>query len=118
MNPRRNQVLNQIRLEVEHCLPHWQESIRVRNANLGDDEDPWLELTIGYEDELYGWGMQTGDSHLYGNAWGYNNWITTYIRVDSTVNEIMFEIEQELRERRCCRDEPNNCICDVDSWSG
>lgn len=63
-----------------------------------DDEDPGIQLTVGWSDETGEWSYQTGDNSFMGGAYHYPLWGVVGVYRHSNSREVARNIRDQLEE--------------------
>lgn len=63
-----------------------------------DDDQPGIQVTIGWNDKDGSWSYQTGDNSFTGGAYGYPHWAVVSLYADSDVVELAKDIQNQLRD--------------------
>jgi hypothetical protein len=62
-------------------------------------ETPYVQVTIGANDDLTDWGWQTGDNSYTGGAYGYRHWGIVYLTSRSNCLELAKDCLAEIKEQ-------------------
>jgi hypothetical protein len=63
-----------------------------------DDDQPGIQLTIGWSDESGEWSYQTGDNSYAGGAYHYPHWAVVGVYCRSNSTELARDIRDQLHE--------------------
>lgn len=63
-----------------------------------DDDEPGIQLTVGWDADTGDWSYQTGDNSFTGGAYGYPRWAVVGVYRDSNVRDVAREIREQLAE--------------------
>lgn len=92
-------TLTNIRDCIEGNLAYWKrdlEPVLSDNIDLENRDDHWLDLTVSVDSDWSTFGYQTGDNSFVGGAYFCEHWAVTYIGHETTVDDLMDEIESKL----------------------
>ncbi len=92
-------ILDEIRMFISDSLDGWiADAIAYGCFDDKESEYYGMQLTIACSDDGTKWNYQTGDNSYTGNAYGLPHWAVVYIYPDSTTDELMNEIINQLED--------------------
>ena len=64
-----------------------------------EDEEPGIQLTIGYDPKDDSWSYQTGDNSFHGSAYFYPIWGVVGVYRNSNCREVAKDIVEQIAEQ-------------------
>lgn len=64
-----------------------------------DDDEPGIQLTVGWDPEDGTWSYQTGDNSFMGSAYHYPVWAVVGVYRDSDIAALAEDIRRQLDEQ-------------------
>ena len=64
-----------------------------------EDEEPGIQITVGYDPEDDTWDYQTGDNSFSGNAYFYPIWGVVGVYRNSNCREVAKELIEQIAEQ-------------------
>lgn len=95
MNKLKTPTIKELAALVRHVKTCISDEYRV----FEDDDEPGIQLTIGWNAEDGEWSYQTGDNSCMGSAYYYPTWAVTTVYRRSNSREVARELINELLEQ-------------------
>ena len=84
--------------ELSGLVKAVKRTIRDEYRAWEDDDQPGIQLTIGWSDESGEWSYQTGDNSYAGGAYHYPHWAVVGVYRRSNSTELARDIRDQLHE--------------------
>lgn len=84
--------------DLTHLCSETKKTISLEYRAFEGDEEPGIQLTIGWNNETGDWGWQTGDNSYTGAAYHYPHWAVTGVYRSSNCRELARDLQSQLDE--------------------
>jgi hypothetical protein len=83
--------------ELERLVSHLKAEIRDEYRASEDDDEPGVQLTVGWDGKK-DWSAQSGDNSFTGGAYGYQYWAVVSVYRDTKTVDLVGDICDQLEE--------------------
>lgn len=95
MNKAKTPTIKELASLVRHVKAYISDDYRA----FEEDEEPGIQLTIGWNAETGSWSYQTGDNSYTGSAYHYPIWAVAGVYRRSNSREVARDLIDELLEQ-------------------